>query len=127
MSAIGYVQVHTYTGNSQIPLEDTAVAITDLEGSAIALRLTNRSGLMDEAVRIAVPDLSASQAPNSGVLPFTQVNIYVRKKGYEQINIQNVQVFANTVTLQNFEMIPLSEYPDSWNRTEQFTTPIQNL
>ena len=44
MSATGYIQVHAYTSNAQIPLQDVAIAITDPSGKAIALRLTNRSG-----------------------------------------------------------------------------------
>lgn len=127
LSAIGYIQVHTYTSNSLIPLKDTAVAITEPSGSAIALRLTNRSGALDEPISVTVPDLASSQAPNPGIQPYTLVNIYVKKTGYEEIEVENVQVFANTVTLQNFEMIPIAEYPQYWNQTEIFTTPSQNL
>ena len=45
----------------------------------------------------------------------------------EQIEAENVQVFAGTVTLQNLEMIPLSELPDKWTKAELFKTPPQNL
>lgn len=91
------------------------------------MRLTNRSGAFDEAVAITVPDLSASQAPNTGVIPFTTVNLYARAENYEEIEIQNLQVFANTLTVQNLEMIPLSELPGQWNSAEIFDTTAQNL
>ena len=39
----------------------------------------------------------------------------------------NLQVFADTTTNQNLEMIPLSELPGAWNQTEIFDTPRQNL
>jgi len=55
------------------------------------------------------------------------VNLYARKKGYEQIEVNQVQVFANTVTDQEFEMIPLSEYPENQSLLEIFTVPPQNL
>ena len=127
MSAIGYIQVHAYASNAQIPLKDVAIAITDTKGSAIALRLTNRSGQLDEPVAITVPDLSAGQTPNTGVVPFTVVNLYAKLPDYEEIEVENLQVFPDTVTSQNLELIPLSELPEYWNQVEIFDTPKQNL
>ena len=127
LSATGYIQVHAYTSFAQIPLSDTAVTVTDASGSAIAMRLTNRSGLLDQPIAISVPDLSASQSPNTGIIPFAVVNIYARHENYEEIDIKNLQVFADTVTLQNLDMIPLSELPGTWNKAEVFETPSQNL
>jgi len=126
LSATGYIQVHAYTSNAQIPLEDVAVMITDSEGKAIAMRMTDRNGRIDP-VAITVPNRSASETPSTGVIPFTNVNIYARLENYEQIESENVQVFADVVTDQNLEMIPLSEFPDQWTKAEIFRTPPQNL
>ena len=127
LSAIGYIQVHAYTSFAQIPLQDTAITITDASGSAIAMRLTNRSGLLDQPIEIDVPDLSAGQSPNTGIIPFAVVNLYARRENFEEIDIENLQIFPNTVTLQNLDMIPLSELPGEWNKAEIFDTPPQNL
>ena len=127
MSSTGYIQVHAYTSNAQIPLENVAVSITDTNGSAIALRLTNRSGQLDVPISITVPDLSASQSPNTGLVPYAVVNLYAKLENYEEIEANNVQIFADTVTSQNLEMIPLSELPEYWNQVEIFDTPKQNL
>ena len=126
MSATGYIQVHAYTSKGQIPLQSVAVMITYPDGSAIAMRLTDRSGLI-EPVPITVPDLSAGLTPDTGVVPYSSINIYARLENYEQIEAENIQVFPNTVTLQNLEMIPLSELPDRWTKAEIFNTPPQNL
>ena len=91
------------------------------------MRLTNRSGTLDQPVEITVPDLSAGQSPNSGVIPFADVNLYARLTDFETIEVENLQVFPETLTVQNLAMIPLSELPDSWNKTEIFNTPPQNL
>ena len=91
------------------------------------MRLTNRSGKLDEPIEIAVPDLSASQSPNTGIIPFAVVNLYARLENFEQIEIENLQVFADTITEQELEMIPLSELPIQWTKTEFFDTPAQNL
>ena len=127
MSAVGYIQVHAYTSDAEIPVEDAAIAITDSDGSAIALRLTNRSGMLDEPIALEVPDLSAGQSPNTGIIPYAVVNVYARAPDYEEIIIENLQVFPDTVTNQNLELIPLSEYPETWNLSETFETQIQNL
>ena len=126
MASTGYIQVHAYTSFAEIPLQNVAVMITDTDGNAIAMRLTDRSGRI-EPVPISVPDRSASQTPDTGVIPYTSVNIYARLENYEQIESENVQVFPSVITTQNLEMIPLSEYPDSWNKSETFLTPPQNL
>ena len=127
MSAIGYIQVHAYTSYAEIPIKDVAVTVTDVSGAGIAMRLTNRSGMLDSPIEISVPDLSASQSPNTGIIPFSVVNLYARVPDYEEIDIENLQIFANTITMQNLEMIPLAEHPEKWNKAEVFNTPPQNL
>lgn len=127
MASTGYLQVHAYTSFAQIPLKDVSVTVTDRNGSAIAYRLTNRSGMLDAPIEIAVPDLSAGQTPNTGVIPFATVNLFARIENYEQINAEQLQIFPNTITMQNLEFIPLSELPESWNKSETFQTPAQNL
>ena len=127
LSASGYIQVHAYTSNARIPLQGTAVTITGTDGTGIAMRLTNRNGTLDTPVEITVPDQSASQTPNTGIVPYTSVNLYARLENFETIEIENLQVFAGTLTVQDLLMIPLSELPESWNRLEIFNTPPQNL
>lgn len=126
MPATGYIQLRAYTSTAQFPLKDVAVTVTATDGTAIAMRLTNRSGLIDP-IEIPVPDKAESQAPDPGEIPFTTVNLYAHKKGYEQVESENMQVFADTTTFQNLEMIPLAELPLNWDQTVIFDTPPQNL
>lgn len=126
MQATGYIQVHAYTSNAQIPLQGVSVSVTALDGTAIAMRLTDRSGRITP-IELPVPDLTAGQTPDTGEIPFASVNIHARLRGYEQITANRVQVFPDTTTDQDLEMIPLAELPGSWNRTEVFDTPPQNL
>lgn len=126
LSATGYITVHAYTSDALIPLQDVAITVTATDGTAIAMRLTDRSGQI-APIPIPVPDKSESQAPDPGELPFAQVNLYARLKGFEQIENENLQVFADTTTDQDLQMIPLSELPGKWNQTAIFDTPPQNL
>lgn len=126
MPATGYIQVHAYASNAQLPLQDVAVTVTSADGTAIAMRLTDRSGRI-VPIEIPVPEQSASQTPGSADKPFTAVTLHARLKGFEQIKAENLQVFANTTTIQNLEMIPLAELPAAWDQSEDFDTPPQNL
>ncbi len=126
LNARGYITVHAYASKALIPLKDVAITVTSTDGTAIAMRLTDRNGQI-ERIEIPVPDRAESLAPDPAERPYTVVNLYARLKGYEQIENENLQVFANTTTNQNLEIIPLSELPGKWNQAEIFDTPPQNL
>ena len=126
MPATGYIQVRAYTSKAQFPLKDVAITVTAPDGTAIAMRLTDRNGLISP-IAIPVPDRSESLSPDPAERPFATVNLYAHLRGYEQIESENLQVFADTTTLQNLEMIPLSELPAQWDQTAIFNTPPQNL
>lgn len=126
MPSTGYIRVHAYQSKALLPLKDVAIAVTATDGTAIALRLTDRNGLIDP-IEIPVPDRAAGETPDTGEIPFTAVNLYARLKGYEQIENEDLQVFPDTVTMQNLELIPLSELPENWDQREIFLTPPQNL
>ena len=126
LPATGYIQPRAYTSTAQLPLEDVAISVTALDGTAIAMRLTDRNGLT-APIELPVPDLAESQSPNPDELPFARVNLYARHKDYEQIEIEDLQVFADTVTDQPLEMIPLAELPENWDQRELFVIPPQNL
>ena len=126
MPSTGYIQVRAYTRVAQFPLKDVAITITATDGTAIAMRLTDRNGQVTP-IEIPVPDKADSLTPNAGEKPFTSVNLNARLRGYEQVESENLQVFADTTTIQNLEMIPLAELPGGWDQTVVFDTPPQNL
>lgn len=126
MSATGYIQVRAYTSYAQLPLQDVAITITAPDGTGLAMRLTDRNGRI-APIELPVPDKAESLAPSPPERPYTVVNLYARKKGYEQVEAENLQVFADTTTYQNLEMIPLSELPESWDQMVIYDTPPQNL
>lgn len=126
MPSIGYIQVHAYTSYARLPLKDVAVTVTSPDGTAIAMRLTDRSGRI-LPIEVPVPDKNESQQPEPGEKPFTNVNLYARLAGFEQVDAEDLQVFADTITVQELEMIPLSELPNQFNQSVQYRTPPQNL
>ncbi len=126
MPSIGYIQVRAYTSYARLPLKDVAVTVTSPDGTAIAMRLTDRSGMI-APIEIPVPDKNESQQPEPGEKPFTNVNLYARLMGFERVDAEDLQVFADTVTVQDLEMIPLSELPNQFDQSVQYRTPPQNL
>ena len=126
MPDIGYIDVNAYTSTAKIPLENVAITVTADDGTAIAMRLTDRNGLI-RPIEVPVPDLAAGQTPNTGIRPYTPVNLYARLEGYEQLENENLQVFPETVTQLDLQLIPLSELPDAWDKISIFDTPSQNL
>lgn len=126
MPPTGYIKVHAYTSFGRIPIEDAAVTVSASDGTVIALRLTDRTGLITP-IPIPTPARSESLAPDPTERPYAIVNLYARKNGYEQIEAENLQIFPDTTTDLNLEFIPLSELPGQWDQAQVFDTPSQNL
>lgn len=126
MPATGYIQVRAYASTAQFPLENVAITAAATDGTAIAMRVTDRNGRI-VPIEIPVPDKSESQAPDPSEKPFANVNLYAHLSGYERVENENVQVFADTTTIWNLEMVPLAELPFAWDQTVVFNTPPQNL
>ena len=66
MPATGYIQVRAYTSIAQYPLKDVAITVTATDGTAIAMRLTDRSGRI-QPIEIPVPDRAESLQPDPGI------------------------------------------------------------
>ena len=127
LSANGSLQIFAYTSNAQIPLQDAAITITDSNNQVIAFRLTNRNGQLDTPISISVPDQNESESPNPPERPYGIVNLYARAEDYELIHVEDIQIFANTQTDQYLAFIPLSEFPETFNKEETFITTPQAL
>ena len=126
MPSTGYLQLFAYSSKARLPLKDVAVTISDSNNKIIAMGLTDRNGKFGP-LAISVPDRSDSLSPGSTELPFSTVNVHARLENYEQIEADDIQLFANTLTTQDLEMIPLAELPDQWTKSEFFITQPQNL
>ncbi len=126
MPDTGYIDVLAYTSRAEIPLENVAITVTASDGTALAMRITDRNGRTSR-ITVPVPEKSASMEPDTGMRPYTPVNVYARLDGYEQTENENLQVFPGTVTRLNLALIPLSELPGSFDKISIYDTPPQNL
>lgn len=126
MPSTGYIEVRAYASIARYPLENVAIVVTASDGTALAMRLTDSSGMIDP-IPVPVPDKQDSLRPDPPEIPFTTVNLYAHLRGYEQIEAEGLQVFPDTTTDQDLEMIPLAEFPQVFDQREIFLTPPQNL
>ena len=126
MLSTGYLQLYAYSSKARLPLQNVAVMIADSNNKVIAMGQTDKNGKYGP-IMVSTPDRIDSLEPGSAVRPFSTVNVHARLENYEQIEADDIQIFSNTLTTQNFELIPLSELPNQWTKSEFFITPPQNL
>ncbi len=109
----GTVKAVVYISQRTIPIEGANVYIyRDVNGKSelISLRKTNQNGETG-LVEIDTPDKaeSLSPLPDGSDNPFASVNIFVEAEGYRSVLVHSAQVFAENLTVQNVEMVPLAE------------------
>ena len=126
MTSKGYLKIRAYSSVAKYPLEDVAVTVTDFQGTALAMALTDRNGMIPP-LEIEVPEKSESLSPDPGEMPYKRVNLYAHARCYEQVYAENLQIFADTTTTQDLKMIPLAEYPEDYDQNALYITPPQNL
>lgn len=129
MAATGTILTRVFTSRAQIPVIGATVAFTQrgTEGrhALLALRVTDANG-RTAPVRVGTPDPSASESPGT-VEPFAVCDIWVEAPGYELLVMENVQIFPNTQTLQELELIPLPEQTAALLPENPVNIPPQNL
>ncbi len=113
MSQTGKVKIVTYISQMTIPIENAKVFVyteNNNERQLIAVRNTDRNG-ETTLIEVETPNKSESLAPleNGSENPFASVNIFVEAEGFRSVLVHDAQVFADNVTLQNVEMVPLGE------------------
>ena len=121
--------VRTYIADMLIPIRDVRVTVIENNGNGeeiLAFRLTDENG-KTEIIEINTPDMELSLDQNNTLKPFTSVNIKVEKEGFIIFVIKNVQIFANRLSEQSIEMIPLPEKSEYDEFSNTFTVTPQNL
>lgn len=128
MPANGFLSVHTYTSNAQLPVPGTTVLVTRRTSSGmqlVASRITDESGNITP-IPIEAPAAAESKEPGN-IMPWTPVDVIADHPNYERILVENVQIFDGITTTQNFELIPFAQLPEKWNMTEVFDISAQPL
>lgn len=129
LAATGTILTRVFTSRAQLPVAGATVAFTQRSDQGrhtlLALRVTDANG-RTEPVSVPTPDPSASEAPGT-ITPFAVCDIWVESPGYELLVVENVQIFPNTETLQELELIPLPEQSPNLLPEEPVNVPPQTL
>ena len=112
MDTQGTVVVRLSTSSARIPLQGATVTITKRfpggEVQLLAVRVTNFDGLTDP-VAIETPPMAESRSYQNTSVPYAVIDIRAEH------------------SRQELSLIPTPELPSSFDRTETFVVPPQNL
>lgn len=126
----GTLVVRVYTSKAMVPVSGAAVAVTQANGgrseALLAVRLTNVDGYT-EAISIETPIADGVTITQNGQQPYTTVNVTVEQVGYDRVLVENTQVFSGVQTVQEVQLIPTSQLPQEYGRTETYVIPPQTL
>ncbi len=125
----GGLLVRTYISNMLIPVIGTRVTVTENNGNGVeilAFRITDENGKTD-IIQIDTPDMELSLNQNNTVKPYTSVDIKVEKEGFVIFTVKDVQIFADRLSEQNIEMIPLPENAEYDEYSNTYIVTPQNL
>lgn len=126
--AEGYIVAQVFTSRGAIPIRDASVSVTqnnDNKRVLIGVRKTNEFG-RTEPITVTTPDEALSQSPGNAN-PFTVVDMQIEHPEFYTISIKDFQVFANTTSFQNAELIPIEADANTKNAVESFQVTPQNL
>ncbi len=108
-SATGYIIVNARAGDESTAVVGAVVLVTAIvDGNRMILA----SGVTDEngttpKFSLPAPEYSLSQRPSPSSRPYNLFDVSVTAKGYFNARSVDVPVFADTVSIQNFSMIPV--------------------
>ena len=127
MSDSGTLVTHVFTSRGELPVTDAAVYFVRRDEAGrqrlFAIRTSNESG-NTAPLTIETPDAGFSLRPAQPV-PFTVVDVWVERLGYQLLVIRDVQIFPGIESIQNLPLIPLPEFGE--RETGVVDIPSQDL
>lgn len=107
----GLLKVNTYFRNIGTPVEGATVSIIDpYENTVIQETKTNELGEITP-VSLSAPPIEYSM-DSEMPRPFNEYNVKVTFPDYNEVNINNVQVYPDSTALQKIELMPIYENVD---------------
>ncbi len=122
----GYLVVAVTSARGNFPIEGARVRVYSTEGEDIQLLytlITDESG-RTEKIELPAPPFSASQAPDTGVVPYAQYNIDTDYDGYFTVQNINAPVYSGVTSIQNVALIPTTDIrPNEDTRFNESANP----
>lgn len=125
---IGYIVARVYSSNAQIPIENASLTVIGkINGvsNLLGSRITDENGKTDP-IPVEAPDKALSMSAGNEN-PFTIVDLKIYHPDYSTYYVKNAQIFADEVSVQDAELIPINEYTTRENRIRIYDVTKQNL
>ena len=127
--ATGSIVTHLSTSYALVPIQDAIVTFSQRSPlgfvEVLPIRVSDENG-QTEPVEFTTPPFSESQTPQEEQ-PWINVDIAAEHPSFNRVIVQNVQVFADTVTDQDIMMVPQDQFPELLVRTNVYEIPPFNL
>jgi hypothetical protein len=127
MAEKGTLTFQVYAAQMALPIPNASVTVT-ASGTPtpvlIAHRTTDENG-KTSPIEFFTPDTALSTAPNE-IRGYALADVRLSHPGYYDVIIRGIQVFPGINSLQQMEMIPLSEFETDLT-PRQYTVTPQNL
>ncbi len=127
MAQTGTLIFQVYSARQAIPVKDATITITASgadQNVVVASRITDENGKTVPLV-FTTPDRNVSISPNEE-RGYTSVDVVISHPMYSQVDLSNVQIFPGEESIQNMELIPLTEFADN-SETRVYTIEPQLL
>ena len=107
----GGIQVYATTLRGLYPVKNAIVTVFTGEPdnmTVIEKDVTDQSGKSGVFKLKAPPKSESQQAENGGLLPYSSYNVSVNSDGYVEQIAMNLPVFSGVVSLQYFDLMPIT-------------------
>lgn len=105
MADIGMLKVRCLIGDSDVPVDNCKVTIESAtEGNEKTTTLVTDSSGLTAVADVNAPPLAYSMNPSNNS-PYSLYNVKVERQGFEDVYVQNVQVFPQRTALQDIKLI----------------------
>lgn len=115
---VGTLQVNAFVNTIARPAEGATVRIYDATHNATLEELTTDAAGQLPPVNLPAPPLDYSMSPDQP-RPFNEYSLHVKLEGTQQVVINNVQVYPDSIAVQNVVLRPTYQiidipYPVLW-------------
>ena len=111
MPYFGTLIARVFTSRGQLPVEGASVSVLLHQDhqpqTLLSTQVSGPSGTT-QPITIHTPGPEASQSPRQED-PFTLCDVWVEHQGYQLLQIQNVPIFSDVVSMQDLPLIPLAD------------------
>lgn len=113
MADIGMLKVRCVRGDSDVPVDNCNVTIESAtEGNEKTTTLVTDSSGLTAVADVNAPPFEYSMNPSNNS-PYSLYNVRVQRSGFEDVYVQNVQVFPQRTALQDIRLLETSNNRNS--------------